>query len=110
MKIASEHPGQRFLELLIGERIAERIDWTVHVAQIIRDHEEELKNNSFKGIVRFLQNNSRIKTNFKSRIIMALVTEGHNRGHHVEGRPEDDERAEDYGDCAECFTSTVLRF
>lgn len=33
MKVATQHACERFLELLIGERIAQRIDRTVHVAE-----------------------------------------------------------------------------
>jgi len=41
MPVAPEYPQKGFLELLVGERVAERVDWAVKVAQPVRDVVEQ---------------------------------------------------------------------
>jgi len=49
MPVESENTQESLFELLIGKSVAERVDWTVEVAQPIRDVIQQVRDASFSA-------------------------------------------------------------
>jgi len=86
MPVALEYPQKGFLELLVGERVAERVDGTVEVAQPVGDVIE-------KG----------------QAAAVGERTEPDDEGEDVPRGPAEDERSEDDRDGSQRLPGSVLR-
>lgn len=73
--------------MLVGHRVAERVERRVHVAQIVADRVEHVE----------------------CRRALAALAEAVDGGQHVERRPQHDERAEDERDGTQRLPRPVLR-
>jgi len=87
MPVALEYPQKGFLELLVGERVAERVDGTVEVAQPVGDVIE-------KG----------------QAAAVGERTEPDDEGEDVPRGPAEDERSEDDRDGSQRLPGSVLNF
>jgi len=82
MPVASEDTQKRLFELLVSERVAERVDGTVEIAEPVGDVVDDW--------------------------LDARKTEAHDHGQHVPRRPAENERSEDNGDGAQSLAGAVL--
>lgn len=78
MPVATENAQESASKLLIGQRVAERVDGTVDVAQPIGDVVDDVRNSAER------RRHGR--------------TEADQQRQHVPRSPADDERAKDYSD------------
>ena len=81
--VESDDANESLLELLVGERVAERVDRTVEVAEPVGDVVESLRDRAPQ----------------RCRVGRAREADDHRQ--HVPRDPADDERAEDDGDRAQ---------
>jgi len=88
MPVAAENAEKSASKLLIGQRVAERVDGTVDVAQPIGDVVDDVGNSTERG--------------------RHVRTEADQQGQHVPWSPADYERAEDYSDGPQRLSCTIL--
>ena len=86
MPVQSEYARERLLELLVGERVAERVDGAVEVAQPVRDVVQDAR-----------------------QADVGRRAEADDEREDVPRRPAEHERAEDHRDRAQSFAGAVLR-
>jgi len=87
--VKAQNANERFLELLVDERVAERVDGTVEIAQPVRDIVEQRRNTRFAAF-------------------HACATEPNQQREYVPRRPAENERSEDDGDGAQSLACSVL--
>ena len=86
--VETHDANERLLELLVGERVAERVDGTVEVADPVRD------------VVQRRRDGARQRS--------VLAREANDERQYVPRNPADHERAEDDGDGAQSLARPVV--
>jgi len=86
--IKSDDANERLLELLVGERIAERVDGTVEIAEPVRNVVQRRRDGAGQCSV--------------------LARESDDERQYMPRDPADHERAEDDGDRAQSFAGPVI--